>query len=540
DYIEHSSVSETSRQMNEPVNLKRCLEAFTLEERLRDEERVFCPNCHSHQICCKKLQIWRLPPILIVHLKRFQLIGGRWMKSPKAVHFTLDPLDPSEYLAAVPREAVLNRTASLRKIDHNDNTQTCHTDSEAYLTLPLSDGQDSGFSGSHENIANNGGRRRVVSTSLSTHPPSKWGTIQDFHEHKLIPDHDPLDLSYRLYAAVCHSGIMGGGHYVAYACHDDGKWYCYNDSSCKEVEPTQIDPHDIYMLLYERIGLDGSKYVNPDGVDSGEDSASSSNSTPSGDPDKKSELFSESDKKNCICPSDDPLDHPDFNEVDYINKLFPNEQSLTSIDDIINNVKSRISNVDDEIRTSLHQQNASAKEGQEALIESQRAIQQLFNKIKVIKSLAEESESNVCEITRDIKQLDCAKRNLTSAITTLNHLHMFVDGIESLQHFAKKRQYSETANLIEGISNVVLHLQTFKEVPHIQGFVTQFQSVQESLGKQILQDFKESLENPSRTGPSMNELGQSCKVLDVIGHTYRNKPLNLQLVKPIFRPIDFE
>ena len=85
------------------------------------------------------------------------------------------------------------------------NKQLYFADSEAYLTLPLSDGQDSGFSGSHENIANNGGRRRVVSTSLSTHPPSKWGTIQDFHEHKLIPDHDPLDLSYRLYAAVVSS-----------------------------------------------------------------------------------------------------------------------------------------------------------------------------------------------------------------------------------------------------------------------------------------------------------------------------------------------
>ena len=32
----------------------------------------------------------------------------------------------------------------------------------------------------------------------------------------------------------------------------------------------------------------------------------------------------------------------------------------------------------------------------------------------------------VKEITRDIKQLDTAKRNLTTAITTLNHLHMLV------------------------------------------------------------------------------------------------------------------
>lgn len=26
---------------------------------------------------------------------------------------------------------------------------------------------------------------------------------------------------------------MGGGHYVTYAKNPNGKWYCYNDSSCK-------------------------------------------------------------------------------------------------------------------------------------------------------------------------------------------------------------------------------------------------------------------------------------------------------------------
>ena len=38
----------------------------------------------------------------------------------------------------------------------------------------------------------------------------------------------------------------------------------------------------------------------------------------------------------------------------------------------------------------------------------------------------------VKEITRDIKQLDHAKRHLTSSITTLNHLHMLVGGVDSL------------------------------------------------------------------------------------------------------------
>lgn len=40
----------------------------------------------------------------------------------------------------------------------------------------------------------------------------------------------------------CHSGILGGGHYVTYAKNPNRKWYCYNDSSCKvnQLCPIQI------------------------------------------------------------------------------------------------------------------------------------------------------------------------------------------------------------------------------------------------------------------------------------------------------------
>ena len=38
------------------------------------------------------------------------------------------------------------------------------------------------------------------------------------------------------------------------------------------------------------------------------------------------------------------------------------------------------------------------------------------------------------EITRDIKQLDNAKRNLTASITTLNHLYMLIGEIDLLQY----------------------------------------------------------------------------------------------------------
>ena len=54
----------------------------------------------------KKLQIWRLPPILIIHLKRFQCVNSKWIKSHKIVDFPISGLDFTDYLAAVPAETL--------------------------------------------------------------------------------------------------------------------------------------------------------------------------------------------------------------------------------------------------------------------------------------------------------------------------------------------------------------------------------------------------------------------------------------------------
>ncbi|XP_023996333.1 ubiquitin carboxyl-terminal hydrolase 32-like [Salvelinus sp. IW2-2015] len=48
----------------------------------------------------------------IVHLKRFQFVNGRWIKSQKIVQFPRERFDPSVYLA--PREAGLNGLHSLQ------------------------------------------------------------------------------------------------------------------------------------------------------------------------------------------------------------------------------------------------------------------------------------------------------------------------------------------------------------------------------------------------------------------------------------------
>lgn len=169
-----------------------------------------------------------------------------------------------------------------------------------------------------------------------------------------------------------------------------------------------------------------------------------------------------------VLHSGDPLDNPDFNPTDYINQLFPTEQSLSNIDDIILKMECECGQIDDNIRNVVRGQTTTGQDGRRALAEAQNVITHLFGQITEIKTRAEKTEDMVKEITRDIKQLDCAKKNLTAAITTLNHLHILVGGIENLSKLADNRQYGELLNPLQAIIEVNKHFQQYSQIPQIR------------------------------------------------------------------------
>ncbi|XP_075024608.1 vacuolar protein sorting-associated protein 53 homolog isoform X4 [Calonectris borealis] len=219
-----------------------------------------------------------------------------------------------------------------------------------------------------------------------------------------------------------------------------------------------------------------------------------------------------------VFPSQDPLDRADFNAVEYINTLFPTEQSLANIDEVVNKIRLKIRRLDDNIRTVVRGQTNVGQDGRQALEEAQKAIQQLFGKIKDIKDKAEKSEQMVKEITRDIKQLDHAKRHLTTSITTLNHLHMLAGGVDSLEAMTRRRQYGEVANLLQGVVNVLEHFNKYMGIPQIRQLSERVKAAQNELGQQILADFEEAFpsQGTKRPGGPSNVLRDACLVANVL------------------------
>ncbi|KAI1893379.1 hypothetical protein AGOR_G00123130 [Albula goreensis] len=325
---EHCSVEQSRRAQAEPISLDSCLRAFTSEEELGEDELYYCSKCHAHRLATKKLDLWRLPPILIVHLKRFQFVNGRWIKSQKIVKFPREKFDPSAFLA--PREAEQhqqnqgeglgeepaklgggdvgnaiplsplpsltsnvkgsgrksNRTnspcgsprggarkqgrlrlpqlGSRHRLSNSKENLDCSRDSSSSTTETEQGGTDSVAQEAWSSEASSTDCDVIMVNGLgpdSGHSNGHTDTTVELDPNPPNRDNICLEPVYNLYAISCHSGILGGGHYVTYAKNPKEKWYCYNDSSCKEVHSEEIDTDSAYILFYEQQGVDYSQFL---------------------------------------------------------------------------------------------------------------------------------------------------------------------------------------------------------------------------------------------------------------------------------------
>lgn len=91
-------VYKATSSVMEEVNLFSCLEAYLAEEPLGPDDRWFCRACKEDKQANKKLNLWKLPEILVVHLKRFAYTRLVKSKIDTFVDFPIRDLDLSKYV----------------------------------------------------------------------------------------------------------------------------------------------------------------------------------------------------------------------------------------------------------------------------------------------------------------------------------------------------------------------------------------------------------------------------------------------------------
>ncbi|XP_037832828.1 ubiquitin carboxyl-terminal hydrolase 11, partial [Kryptolebias marmoratus] len=188
-YVKHASMEVPQQQTT--VQLQECIELFTTRETLEEENPWYCPVCKKHQLATKKLDLWSLPEVLIIHLKRFSY-----------TKFTREKLDT---IVDFPLRYTLAHSHAL---SHTHRSDSC---------LCFRDLDFSSF---------------LLRKNLSSEePPSRYDLI----------------------AVSNHYGGLRDGHYTSYAQNkDNGQWYYFDDSKVTFASEEQIVTNAAYVLFYHR------------------------------------------------------------------------------------------------------------------------------------------------------------------------------------------------------------------------------------------------------------------------------------------------
>ena len=104
----------------EGLTLQDCLSHFQLNEKLDANNTWYCNACKAHKEAWKMMQVYSLPSVLVIQLKRFRTTGNYRQKLNYAVQFPLQGLDLTPFVLA-PREegwiydcfAVVNHSGDL-------------------------------------------------------------------------------------------------------------------------------------------------------------------------------------------------------------------------------------------------------------------------------------------------------------------------------------------------------------------------------------------------------------------------------------------
>ncbi|KAI8343885.1 vacuolar protein sorting-associated protein 53 [Chlamydoabsidia padenii] len=219
-----------------------------------------------------------------------------------------------------------------------------------------------------------------------------------------------------------------------------------------------------------------------------------------------------------------PLDSPDFNPTDYINRLFPNEQSLSSIDTILDKIKQKTVDMGRETERLTTAQTILGKQGtEEELGKAKDTIKDLFQKIQDIKIKAAQSESMVQDITQDVKSLDYAKRHLTHSVTVLKRLQMLVTAVDQLETMSKNKQYKESAQLLQAVIQLMQHFKSYRSVPQISQLSDRINHLQKELGKAVFHEFELGFNSDGGLRSQPWLLNDACHVASVLGESTKEK-----------------
>jgi len=237
DIIANGTPGNKSNGSSTGLSLYECFKLFHEPETLEETESWYCSKCKDHVCARKTLQIYSLPPIVVLHLKRFSYSEYNRDKLEDLVDYPVDGLDLTDYC--------LGGTVDGTKVpliydlvgvsEHHGGLGGGHYTAVCRSTV---DGKWYNFDDNH------------VSEARQSGPVSASGYVLFYLRHDLLEHYTNTDWCAAAAAAAAGNGLdsvdMGNGGAVV-----DNTQMDVDDYQAVEDATLAPSQHDIHVPFYE-------------------------------------------------------------------------------------------------------------------------------------------------------------------------------------------------------------------------------------------------------------------------------------------------
>lgn len=265
--VTHRSVESVEDSTRRSVMLEECLRKFTETEILHGEQKLRCSNCNMLTNHYVSLDIWRGPPILIIHLKRFLANEDGVNKVDMLVDIPVAGLDLDEFMVSDSPAAceadvwlwdhVLGGKRIKKAQTEVERTESNAAEKESSSSALVSESAEERASEEKESNEVSGS---VESPQVNDRPVDSPSCNPSDEFVNGLPLHRSSCHKYDLICVINHRGSMGGGHYTTNCLGRDGRWYVINDSRVMQIAPADIIDRQAYILFYIRQDVKDQHY----------------------------------------------------------------------------------------------------------------------------------------------------------------------------------------------------------------------------------------------------------------------------------------
>ncbi|CUG34888.1 membrane trafficking protein, Vps53-like, putative [Bodo saltans] len=214
-----------------------------------------------------------------------------------------------------------------------------------------------------------------------------------------------------------------------------------------------------------------------------------------------------------VCPSEDPIDQPDFDPIAYLNAKFPDEASLSKLPAFHDEITKRLQRTEHELFRAVEVQATTATSATKDLREVSSTVSKLNDRVAEIRKKATKSEDTVRELCQNIRQLDTAKSNLTLSVNTLRSIQLWMLQLQTLSVTFNRRNYVQCRDALKEVQKYAALFEQYKEVPKVK----ELNEKQSTLCRQIEYYIRNNVIG-DMTSIDEDVMAEACAVIDALGN----------------------